>query len=373
MFWRHVVAAEAAVEEAGNSDYTQEHMGAIFREGFSFSGYERNFLALNQGPDLTYLDVSGVSGVDSISDGRGAIFADFDNDGDTDIFQVTLQRTAHYLYRNEIGQDAGFVRIELEGTASGRDAFGAEVRVKTSAGVLTKVKSGGSGFLAQHDPRLLFGLGADKAAEWVEVSWPSGNVQRLQHVTSGSSIRIVERTPGAAVVAETRFELADPLFADAALLATLELELGGSFPDLVLEPVGSDVSVVAAPPPRSLYELLAPGRRTLVNLWATWCIPCRAEMPELQILDPALERAGVDLIGVSIDTDTRTRVAPFLRSLGVGYPVYGTSDMRIPEIYKDARVSIPLSVLLDDEGRVLQVIGGWSASTAAQFRQLSAR
>lgn len=362
------------MEEAGNSDYTQEHMGAIFREGFSFSGYERNFLALNQGRERRYLDVSGVSGVDSITDGRGAIFADFDNDGDTDIFQVTLQRTAHYLYRNEIGQDAGFVRVELQGTASGRDAFGAEVRVKTSAGVLTKVKSGGSGFLAQHDPRLLFGLGADKAAEWVEVSWPSGVVQRLGAVAAGSSIRVVEEAPGAVAVAEARFELADPLSADAALLATLELELGGSFPDLTLERIAGDEDPASSDADMSidsLYDLLSPGRRALVNLWATWCIPCRAEMPELQALDPAMEQAGIDLVGVSIDTDGRDRIAPFVRSVGAEYPVYVTADERIPEIYKDARVSIPLSVLLDDRGRVLQVIGGWSAATAAQFRRLA--
>jgi len=99
---------------------------------------------------------------------------------------------AQLLFRNEVGQDRGWIRVVLEGTRSGRDAFGTTVRVRTSAGTLTKVKSGGSGFLAEHDPRLLFGLGADEAAESIEVRWPSGAVQRLGRVPAGTELRLRE-------------------------------------------------------------------------------------------------------------------------------------------------------------------------------------
>ena len=115
-------------------------MGAIFKEGFSFSGYERDLLSMNLG-DGRFMNISGVSGVDSISDGRGSVFADFDNDGDLDIFLTTAQGEAHFLFRNNVGQRNGFLRLELEGTRSGRDAFGTVVRVKTSAGVQTKMSS----------------------------------------------------------------------------------------------------------------------------------------------------------------------------------------------------------------------------------------
>ena len=179
------MASNAEAEEAGSDEYRDNHMSQIFKEGLSFSGFERDYLAMSLGPvegidaellggtvgaNVRFLDISGVSGIDSLSDGRGAAFADFDNDGDTDVFLVPLQGTAHYLFRNNVGNQQNFLRVSLEGTASGRDAFGAIVRVKTSAGVLTKVKAGGSGYLAQHDPRLLFGLGADEAAEWIEVN-----------------------------------------------------------------------------------------------------------------------------------------------------------------------------------------------------------
>jgi len=208
-----VVASDAEAEEAGNDDYRVGHMAAIFQEGKSFSGYERNYLGLNLGAPTAfravrtdpssgdrrpapvspvYLDISGISGIDSIADGRGAAFADFDNDGDLDIFQVNLQGNAHQLFRNNIGQTGNFVRIVLEGTASGRDAFGAVVRVETSAGTLTKVKAGGSGFLAQHDPRLLFGLGNDTHTGRIEITWPSGTVQHLASLPAGTSLHVVD-------------------------------------------------------------------------------------------------------------------------------------------------------------------------------------
>ncbi len=65
-------------------------MGAIFKKGFSFSGYERDLLSLNLG-DGSFLDVSGISGIDSISDGRGAqgcardVEPSLSNDGTGDV------------------------------------------------------------------------------------------------------------------------------------------------------------------------------------------------------------------------------------------------------------------------------------------------
>jgi hypothetical protein len=135
----------------------------MFGQGFSFSGYERDPLYLNLG-GKKFTDISGVSGIDSITDGRAGVFADFDNDGDLDVFSTTIQNQAHLLFRNNVGQDNNFLRVALEGgKETGRDAFGAVVRVKTSAGTLTKIKSGGSGFISQHDPRLLVRSGQRRA------------------------------------------------------------------------------------------------------------------------------------------------------------------------------------------------------------------
>ena len=103
--------------------------------GFSFSGYERDTTRLNRGG--RFLDISGVTGADSATDGRGAAFADLDNDGDVDIalrVQADIGERRLLLYRNEVGNRNGFLRVSLEGRESGRDAFGAVVRVTTADG-----------------------------------------------------------------------------------------------------------------------------------------------------------------------------------------------------------------------------------------------
>ena len=360
------------METARNDEYRDNHMDAIFKEGLSFSGFERDWVGLNLGAaggePIRYLDISGISGADSISDGRGAAFADFDNDGDTDIFLVALQGNAHHLFRNNVGQDANFVRIALQGTASGSDAFGTTVRVKTSAGILTKVKSGGAGFLAQHDPRLLFGLGSDNAAEWIEIRWPNGATQRIDNVPAGSSMRAIEGSGAAtsteAPIDESRFSLVDPLPPEDALFAILTIDRATPMPDLELERLAGE--------PTTLHAITTPGRRTLLNIWATWCIPCRTEMPELELLAPRLAAAGIDLVGLSIDTEqSRHRVGPFLDSLGISYPSYFAAIDGVAALYQSDGISVPLSILLDEDGRPSRVFSGWSARTEAALEELA--
>ncbi len=158
-----MVASKAGKEKTGSKTFT-ERQSELFGQGFSFSGYERDMLQLNMG-DKTFQNISGTSGIDSVTDGRGAVFADFDNDGDTDVFLTTIQGQSRLLFRNNLGNENGFIRVALVGTKSGRDAFGAEVRIKTKSGLRTRLKSGGAGFNSQADPRLLFGLAKEPRAE----------------------------------------------------------------------------------------------------------------------------------------------------------------------------------------------------------------
>ena len=362
MFWRHVVAASERVEQAGSEDYHEDHMGAIFKEGFSFSGYERDLLMLNLG-DGHFLDVSGVSGVDSITDGRGSVFADLDNDGDTDIFLTTAQGEAHFLFRNNVGQDRGWLRIDVEGTAAGRDAYGTVVQVKSTAGLQTKIKSGGGGFLSHHDGRLLFGLGDDDAAEWVEIVWPGGETQRIDDVPLRTSLRVVQGQDGYVEVAENRFSLVDPLPRDEAFLARLGIRKGEFLPDLAL--LGADGKATG------LSELLRPGRRTLVNFWATWCVPCAEEMPELQRLDPRLERAGVDLLGVSVDLDPSADVPGYVAARGVTYPIYTTDEATLDRLYPTGEATVPLTLLVDEQGRIMEILSGWSERTERKLERFA--
>jgi thiol-disulfide isomerase/thioredoxin len=357
-----------------NSDGSKRDKGVLRHDqnellgrGFSFSGYERDTLFLNlgkgEGGQVKYTEISGVSGIDHLSDGRASVFADFDNDGDLDVFMTTIQGQAHLLFRNNVGQANNWIRVALAGNACGRDAFGAVVRVKTSAGILTKIKAGGSGFQSQHDPRLLFGLGRDTQAEWIEVAWPGGKQQRFWSVPAGSSILVTEGRDKFEPVKETKANLPDPLTREDLLLQTLKLKKGQPFPTLTVNRLNG----ARAP----LGTILKPGRRTLINLWATWCGPCAKEMPELERLAPQLRAQGIDLIGLSIDTEGVGVVKEFLSRRPVTYPILNVGEQGIAQIFAGDEAAVPISVLLDERGRVQQVIGGWSRQTAREFEALT--
>ncbi len=345
----------------------RQDQNELLGKGFSFGGYERDTLFLNLGKDesgqVKYTEISGVSGIDHISDGRASVFADFDNDGDLDVFMTTIQGQAHLLFRNNVGQSNNWLRVALAGVDCGRDAFGAVVRVKTSAGVLTKIKAGGSGFQSQHDPRLLFGLGRDAQAEWIEVAWPNGKQQRFADVPASSSILITEGRDKFEAIKETKANLPDPLTREDLLLQTLRFKKGQPFPSLTVNRLNGSRS--------PLGSILKPGRRTLINLWATWCGPCAKEMPELERLAPKLRAQGIDLIGLSIDTEGVGVVKEFLSRRPVSYPILNVGEEEIAQIFAGDEAAVPISVLLDERGRVQQVIGGWSRQTARDFESLT--
>ena len=349
----------------------REDQNSLMGKGFSFSGYERDpvFLSLgkNDKGQVKYLEVSGLSGMDSITDGRAGVFADFDNDGDLDVFSTTIQGQSHLLFRNNVGSANNFLRVTLQGTSSGKDAFGAVVRVKTAAGIETKIKAGGSGFVSQNDPRLLFGLGKDTKAEYVEVTWPSGKQQRFANVTSNNALLIIEGNDKFAVVKETTANLPDPLTKEDRLLATLKLKKGQPFPALMVEKLDGTKAPLAG--------LLTKGNKTLVNLWATWCIPCLKEMPELDKLYPQLKANKINLVGLSIDADDDGKkgfqlVNEFLTKRKVSYPIAVIGEAGGRQIYAVEDPAVPLSILLDEKGNVEKVISGWSRQTAQEFEKL---
>jgi len=350
--------------EAGPGALRGDQSQLMFEEGFSFSGYERDPLYLNLG-GKKFLDISGVSGIDDISDGRGGVFADFDNDGDLDVFMTTIQGDSHLLFRNNIGQENNFLRVQLQGGAGvGGDAFGAVVRVRTSAGTLTRIKDGGAGFISQHDPRLLFGLGRDQQADWVEVTWPNGEVERFQtEARAGSTLLLRKGRGSAELVALGRAQLPDPLTRAQSLARELKVEVGRPLPDWALQtPAGEGTT---------MQESRQTGRRTLVNVWATWCAPCRFEMPELEKLRPQLATQGIDLIGLNVDTDPDARIAEFLQQTGATYPNYVGGLPVIEKLFATDELTVPLTLLLDENGVVTELIPGWSAETRRRFAALA--
>lgn len=332
----------------------------MFGQGFSFSGYERDPLYLNlKGKKFT--DISGVSGIDSITDGRAGVFADFDNDGDLDVFSTTIQNQSHLLFRNNVGQDNNFLRVVLEGGKNiGTDAFGSVVRVKTSAGTLTKIKSGGSGFISQHDPRLLFGLGEDARAEWIEVTWSNGAVERFAGEAAKGSTLILKQGAGKSQsVTIGKTNLPNPLTKAEIFAQGLKIKIGQPLPDFAVKTLLGKAS--------SVKKQMKAGRQTLINVWATWCVPCAKEMPELERMRGRLAANKIDLIGLNVDTEKGANVKGYIAGKRVTYPNIIGGVTAIEQIYATDELSVPLTILVSEKGIVTDLIPGWSAETQRKF------
>ena len=336
----------------------------MFGQGFSFSGYERDPLYLNLG-NKKFTDISGVSGIDSITDGRAGVFADFDNDGDLDVFSTTIQNQSHLLFRNNVGQQNNYLRIELEGgVKNSRDAFGSVVRVESSAGILTKIKSGGSGFISQHDPRLLFGLGRDLSAKSVEVTWANGDVERFDgDLGAGKTLLLKEGTGKAQPVSLTAAKLPDPLTKAEIFARTLKIAIGKPMPDFAVKTLNGFPGTS-----RKQFKL---GRWTLINIWATWCVPCAKEMPELEKIRGQLASNNIDIIGLNVDAEKGAPIRKYVTDQQVTYRILVGGVAAIEKIYATDELTVPLSILIDDKGVVRELIPGWSAETQKKFSQMT--
>ncbi|MAE76290.1 MAG: hypothetical protein CMJ85_05420 [Planctomycetes bacterium] len=346
-------------KEGGTKQTFAERQGNLFADGFSFSGYERDLVMLSLGKQ-GFLNISGVSGADSLSDGRGSLFADFDNDGDLDIFLRAMHGPAHHLLRNNVGDSRNWLRVALRGTTSGHNAFGAIVRVTTKHGVQTKMVTGGSGFLGQSDPRLLFGLDDAEKVESIEITWPSGKKQELPAVAAGTSLLVVEGTAPTLLTDKTG-KLPDPLTPEARVWKTLAFAKGEPLPDVTVA-VGADQVKLAT--------LLTAGRPALINFWATTCIPCRTEMPELQ----QLHGEGLEVVGISLDLPaTRARIPGVVAGLKVKYPVATVDDEARGQLFRSPEVQIPLSIWIDAQHRAQAVFRGWSAKARAGVLELAGK
>ncbi len=98
------------------------------------------------------------------------------------------------------------------------------------------------------------------------------------------------------------------------------------------------------------------GDVVMINFWATWCGPCRQEMPLLDDLYGRYQRVGFNLLGVNIDDDSR-RAMQMVQELGVKFPVLFDENKEVSKLYEVE--AMPVTVLIDREGRVRHVHHGY--------------
>ena len=123
--------------------------------------------------------------------GRGAIYGDFDHDGDLDVLLTSNNGPAH-LYRNDGGNRNKWISIRTIGTKSNRDGIGASITIVSASGQQWNVVRTGSSYASQSDRALVFGLGQDPVVSSIEVSWPSGTKQKFANVPPNQFITIDE-------------------------------------------------------------------------------------------------------------------------------------------------------------------------------------
>ena len=136
-----------------------------------------------------------------------------------------------------------------------------------------------------------------------------------------------------------------------AFILSLAAACGGPEPEI--GNVGQTVPAYSAPTVDgdSVHVASYRGEVVLLNVWATWCIPCRKEIPELQALHQDYSGRGLRVLGVSVDASDADRdVAEFAKSFGMTYTILRDPEETVSALF--AIPGVPASFLVDREGVV---------------------
>lgn len=108
------------------------------------------------------------------------------------------------------------------------------------------------------------------------------------------------------------------------------------------------------------------GKVVLVNIWATWCPPCRDEMPSMQKLYERFKGEDFEILAVSIDAEGREAVAPFMQQMNLTFPALLDPEEKIRSLY--VITGVPESFIIDRNGILVQrVIGPRDWATPKVF------
>ena len=376
----------AAASDSSRADTESEGLGGDFhrliRQGKSFSGRERNCCFLNVGATQSgFVDVSSVSGFDFPDDGRSIARVDWDHDGDIDFWVANRNAPQVRFLRNEWDGNRSWLVLRLRGTTCNRDAIGA--RVEVVAGNAPHQKSiktlyAGDGFLSQSSKWVHFGLGEVRKIERVEVSWPGGEVETFTGFSVNHRYRLVQGSGEAAECPVARGDTLEPgrldvpARSDAANVFSvsrlpvpdLEFMTFGTREMKTLHPVTSEMN------PRPI----------LLNLWASWCAPCVAELKDFSSQRQRLQTAGVALVSMSTDAlsdnSRRDDVAGWLARVdaaekllkrlqfpfSAGFATESTVDklqLLHDELFDvHLPLPVPTSMLIDTEGNLAALYRG---------------
>ncbi|HEY4958457.1 MAG TPA: TlpA disulfide reductase family protein [Caldimonas sp.] len=150
-------------------------------------------------------------------------------------------------------------------------------------------------------------------------------------------------------------------FAVIASTASPALAPATAAPDFTLNVMGG----------KNLHLKDQRGRVVMVNFWATWCGPCRQEMPQLNRLFEKYRASGFVLLGVNVDDDS-SKAKEVASKLGVTFPVLLDTDKTVSKLYD--LTTMPSTVIIDRDGKVRYIhrgyLTGYEDNYEKQIREL---
>ena len=340
---------------------------SFLRRGASFSGRERNCCFLNtRGPQ--FADISAISGTDLPDDARGVALTDWDHDGDIDFWIVNRSGPQVRFLCNETPGNNSFIALRLTGKQCNRDAIGARVEIaQKGAPPQIRTLRAGDGFLSQSSKWLHFGVGQAEQIERVVIHWPgeTRNSETFLKVLPGAHYQAIE---GEGKLRRWVRSEVPELSSRTSISSQTELTGRTFFP----KPI---------PLPRLSYQTLdgdnseiaeLPRGPLLVNLWASWCRPCLAELRDFVQRAEKLEDAELNVLALSLDPLSKqpsaSQQAAKATLSRLGFPHFSgfataemidTFQVVQDELFDQQQViSIPMSLLLDGDGNLMAIYRG---------------
>ncbi len=105
----------------------------------------------------------------------------------------------------------------------------------------------------------------------------------------------------------------------------------------------------------------------LINFWATWCPPCRLEMPTMQKIYTEYKKKGFEILAVNIEPDAKQEIHDFIKELRLTFPVLLDPQMKVAREYRV--FGLPVSILLDRKGIIRARETGYNDWTDKESRE----